>query len=198
MVAAMQIILRPRPRGLDLLSRCGACLMQARLKNKSVLNAPPRTGAELRGRGSLWQTLRCHWCSMKMVWSDIAGLVAEPVTPVIFPPRARPECFAGTARAKGTSRRTAPARTAASPAASPVTSRPIALLANAARMQTHVHGRLQRVHSLRRRARLLWSTTWPICLDLDREDLQAAQVLCTGRPGDFRSSAMTAAARTAA
>ena len=53
LVAAMQIILRPRPRGLDLLSRCGACLMQARLKNKSVLNAPPRTGAELRERGSL-------------------------------------------------------------------------------------------------------------------------------------------------
>ena len=53
MIAVRQIILRPRPRGLDLLSRCWVCLMQARLRNKSVLNAPPRTGAELRERGSL-------------------------------------------------------------------------------------------------------------------------------------------------
>ena len=38
MIAVRQIILRPRPRGLDLLSRCGACLMQARLKNKQNLS----------------------------------------------------------------------------------------------------------------------------------------------------------------
>ena len=53
MIAVRQMHLRPRPRGLDLPSRCGARLMPARLRNKPVLNAPPRTGTELRGRGSL-------------------------------------------------------------------------------------------------------------------------------------------------
>ena len=117
---------------------------------------------------------------------------------MIFPPRARPVCFAGTARAKGTSRRTAPARTAASSAASPVTSRPIALLANAARMQTHVHGRLQRVHSLRCRVRLLSRTTRPTYESLGRADLMLDQMWCTSRPVVFHSKEMTVVVLTVA
>ena len=150
MIAARQMPLRPRPRGLDLPSRCGARLMPARLRNKPVLNAPPRARLELM-RG-LQRTPRG---SCRVPKSKPSGLVVELGGPVIFRHRARFESLAATARKSDTGRRTAPRRTAASPAASPVTSRPIALLANAARMQTHVHGRLQRVHSLRRRARLL-------------------------------------------
>jgi len=193
MIAVRQMHLRPRPRGLDLPSRCGARLMPARLRNKPVLNAPPRTRLELMR--SLQRTPRG---SCRVPKSRPSGLVVELGGPVIFRHRARFESLAATAKKLDTGRRTAPRRTAASSAASPVTSRPIALLANAARMQTHVHGRLQRVHSLRCRVRLLSRTTRPTYESLGRADLMLDQMWCTSRPVVFHSKEMMVVVLTVA
>ena len=194
MIAVRQMHLRPRPRGLDLPSRCGARLMPARLRNKPVLNAPPRTRLEL-----MRSLLRTPHGSCRVPKSRPSGLVVELGGPVIFRHRARFESLAATARKSDTGRRTAPRRTAASPAASSVTGKLSALLANAARMRAHMHTySVRSVLSLCCRARLLSRTTRPTYESLGRADLMLDQMWCTSRPVVFHSKEMTVVVLTVA
>ena len=96
---------------------------------------------------------------MQMVWSDIAGLVAEPVTPVIFPSsQSPPRVLCRYCKSEGHFKENCPRKDCCFVCGQPGHKQadcPARECSAHACRRTCTAGFDQRVHSLRRRARLL-------------------------------------------